>query len=82
MLKEQINPHELSDCGKCTKICRCKIKGVDNCGKQIWLSTHKTAKKQGKIGYAQSYPHYPQKNPQNFAIYIMQKTNGCSVENG
>ena len=28
-------------CGNCTKICRCKIKGVDNCGKQIGLSTHK-----------------------------------------
>lgn len=31
----------------------------------------KRDKKRGKIGYTQSYPHYPQKNPQIPPLYIM-----------
>ena len=80
--KKRLLSWKLSDCGNCTKKCRRKRTGVDTCGKQNRLSTLNTAKKQGKIGYTQSYPHYPQKTPRKFAIYITQKANGCSVKNG
>ena len=53
------------------KICRREKGSVDRCGKQHGFSTEKRDKKCDKIGYTQSYPHYPQKNPHFQLIYIM-----------
>ena len=61
------------------KICRRKEGAVDSCGKRQGFSTQKRDKKRGKIGYTQSYPHYPQKNPQIPPLYIMWFAKGCSV---
>ncbi len=62
------------------KICRKKEHAVDDCGKRHGFSTRKRDKKRGKIGYTQSYPHYPQKNPQIPPLYIMWFPNRRSVE--